>query len=91
MADLFASGLVVDLILLLVAAECVALWLYRRLTGRGPGLRALLPTILAGVGLMLALRGALAGGRDWIWIAAPLAFALLAHLWDLALRWRGGE
>lgn len=89
MAALFAGGLIVDLILLLVAAECVALWLYRRLTGRGPGLRALLPTILAGVGLMLALRAALAGD-DWTRIAAPLALALLAHLWDLALRWRRG-
>jgi len=88
MAELFASGLIIDLIILLVVAECIAIWLYRRLTGRGPELRLLLPTILAGFGLILALRAALGQERDWIWIAAPLAVALVAHLWDLALRWR---
>jgi len=88
MAELFSSGLIIDLILILVAAECLLLWLYRRLTGRGPGLRAMLPTILAGLGLILALRATLTGERDWIWIAAPLFAALLAHLWDIALRWR---
>jgi len=87
MADLFASGRIVDLILCLVVLECMALWLYRRRTGRGPGLTALLPTIAAGAGLLLAWRAALAG-LDWPWIGALLFAALLAHLADLALRWR---
>ncbi len=88
MGEFFASGRVIDLIIVLVAVECLALWLYRRMTGQGPQLRALFPTILAGLGLMLALRSALIGAQHWAWIAAPLVVALLAHLWDLALRWR---
>lgn len=88
MAELFASGLIIDLILIGVIAECLAFWLYRRLTGRGPGLTALFPTILAGAGLMLALRASLTGQQGWVWIAVPLFVALLAHLWDLALRCR---
>lgn len=88
MAELFAGGRIVDLILVLVAAECLVLWLCRRFAGRGPGLRPLLPTIAAGTGLLLALRAALAGA-DWMLVAGALALALAAHLVDLAARWRG--
>ena len=39
LGDLFATGRIVDLILVLVAAEGVALWLWHRRTGRGVPLR----------------------------------------------------
>lgn len=85
MRDLFASGRVVDIILTLVVVEAVALAGWRRLTGRGVALRALTANLLAGGFLLLAVRAALVGA-DWIWVAASLLAALLAHLADLATR-----
>ncbi|GJE28571.1 hypothetical protein [Methylobacterium organophilum] len=85
MEGLFASGRIVDLILVLVVAETLGLVWLRRVLGRGPSLPALLPSLLAGVGLMLALRAALLGSA-WTSIAPWLALSLLAHLADLALR-----
>lgn len=85
MEQLFASGHIVDLILLIMLAEYL-------------GLRALLPrfgaaTALSGVGLyllsgaflLLALRFALTGG-SWIWIGACLAAAGAWHVLDLHRR-----
>jgi hypothetical protein len=45
-----------------------------------------LPTLLAGLGLLLAWRVA-QGGAAWIWVALPLSAAGLAHGWDLWRRW----
>lgn len=86
MAEMFASGRVADLILACLAAEAALIaWLGRR--GQGPGLAALLPFLLAGAAFALALRGALTGAA-WPLVAAALAAAFAAHLWDLAARWR---
>ena len=87
MAELFASGRVVDLILGLMALEGAGLLLLRARTGRGPAPAALLAFLLAGACLMLALRAALVGA-GWGWVALGLAGGLAAHLADLALRWR---
>ncbi|MFZ5558099.1 MAG: hypothetical protein ACOZDY_15495 [Pseudomonadota bacterium] len=88
MAELFAGGRIVDLILGLMVAEGLVLAIYRRRTGRGIALPDLAVNLLAGACLMLALRAALAGS-GWVWAAAWLAAALLAHLADLGRRWRG--
>lgn len=87
MADLFASGRIIDVILVLVLLETLALMLLHQLTGRGPRPRTILPTLTSGLLLMVALRAALADLR-WEFIALPLALALGAHLTDLLLRWR---
>jgi hypothetical protein len=76
----------VDLILVLVAAEALALFAYHRCTGRGIAPRGLIANLLAGAFLLLALRGALVGA-DWVWIGLPISAALLAHLSDLRHRW----
>jgi hypothetical protein len=86
MRDLVLSGRIVDAILLLVAVELVVLTLIRHRTGRGPGGTLLLPNLLAGCALLLALRAAL-GGAAWPWSAAWLAAAGVAHVADLAMRW----
>jgi hypothetical protein len=83
--ELFATGRVVDLILLLVVIEAVAIGLYRRWRG-GPPLGSLLVNLAAGAALLGALRLAL-GGAEWRWIAAMLGVALIAHAADLAARW----
>jgi hypothetical protein len=77
MAQWFASGRIVDLILgvaLLEALLVMALWRGKRWP--------LISNLLAGLCLMLALRGALVSAH-WTLIAACLAAALPAHLCDL--------
>jgi hypothetical protein len=80
LADLFATGRIVDGILALTVLEGCFLVLWRRRTD-------LLITLLAGLGLLAALRLALAGAA-WPWLALALLAALAAHVADLARRWR---
>lgn len=87
MSDLIANGRIVDIVLGFVVLEIALLTVYRRVSGRGIAARDLLFNLLAGVCLLLALRSALAGAA-WIWIAVWLSAALLAHVADLARRWR---
>ncbi|MGI4976647.1 MAG: hypothetical protein ACRYG6_06865 [Janthinobacterium lividum] len=86
MTALFASGRVVDLILLLVLAEAAALLALHRATGRGPRPAALLPNLAAGACLLLALRFGLRGAA-WPVLALCLLGSLAAHLADLRARW----
>ncbi|WPL15806.1 Cyclic di-GMP phosphodiesterase Gmr [Thiorhodovibrio winogradskyi] len=86
MDSLFTSGRIIDPILIMVLAEAVLLWFLRRATGRGPGLKPLLPLLASGFLLLLAVRAALVGA-SWPLIALPLAAALVTHLADLLLRW----
>ncbi|MEH3061342.1 MAG: hypothetical protein PGN33_00760 [Methylobacterium radiotolerans] len=81
----FASGRIVDGILLLVALEALALaWLARR---GGPPLPSLLANLASGAALMLALRAALVGA-GWVAVAGWMLAGLVAHLADLGLRVR---
>ena len=77
----------VDLVIGLVVVEAFAIAIHERATGRGICLRDLLPTLVAGLFLLLALRSAVAG-NDWTLVALPLAAAGVAHAVDLARRWR---
>ena len=88
MQQLVVSGRIVDLILLLVAVEVVVLGCIRARRGSGIEWRALLPNLLAGAALLLALRAAITGAA-WPWIALWLAVAGLAHVADLRTRWQG--
>jgi hypothetical protein len=87
MQDLFANGRIVDLILLLMVVEAAVLGLHNRLTGRGLPVRQVITVLLAGGFLMLALRASLTGA-SWSWVALFLGLGLVAHLADLAGRWR---
>jgi len=87
MTDFFASGRVADLILLVLAIEAVVLMLWHRRTGQGLDGRAILGLTLPGVALVLALRFALTGAW-WGWIGLVLGAAFLAHLFDVATRFR---
>ncbi len=86
MAELFASGNIVLIVLALIVLEVLALVVYRRRTGRGPVPGDVLPNIVSGACLFLALRAALLDSR-WPVIAAWLVLALAAHLVDLKRRW----
>ncbi|MCR9176908.1 MAG: hypothetical protein NXI19_13010 [Alphaproteobacteria bacterium] len=85
--SLVASGTIAWVALAVLAAEFVALSLYFRVTGRGVSPRNALPMLLAGAGLWGALAAALTGA-EWIWVALGATVALMAHVFDLAVRWR---
>jgi len=87
MAQLFASGRIADLILAVLAVQCLALALWHRRTGRGVPPAELLGFALAGACLLLALRAALTGAA-WPGIALWLALAGAAQVYDLSRRWR---
>lgn len=87
MSDWFASGRIVDAILVMVAVEALVLTAVAARRGRGPRGARLFWNLAAGAALLLALRAALAGAA-WPWAAAALAAALLAHVLDLHARWR---
>ena len=85
MESLVATGGLLDLVLLLIGVEIVVLWFTRKRVKRLPTLRYLLPNILAGAALILALRLSLSGA-SWVWIPTLLTLSLIAHLSDLWLR-----
>ena len=87
MPDLFASGRLVDLILVVVVVEAAALLVYWSRARRGIAPRDLLPNLCAGAFLLLALRATLAGS-GWMLASFFLAAAGLAHLTDVTRRWR---
>jgi hypothetical protein len=87
-AGLFASGRIVDIILLLMLLEGIALLAYHYKTKRGLTPVAVLSNLLAGGFLLLALRAAMTAA-SWEWIALWLLLALGGHLLDLFMRWRG--
>ncbi len=87
MADLFARGRLVDLVLIVVVIEAAFLLLYWRHSRRGIAPLDLLPNLCAGAFLLLALRATLAGD-GWISASACLMAAGLSHLFDLWHRWR---
>jgi hypothetical protein len=88
MAELFANGRVVELVLILAGIELVCLVGYWTLTQRGVSPAVLLPNLCAGIFLLLALRLVLAGVA-WEYCCGCLAAAGFAHVADLRQRWRG--
>jgi len=86
-SGLVLSGLAIDAILVLVLLEAIVLSALHLRTRRGIAPADLLPNLLAGAFLLLALRAALTAAR-WEWIALALSAAFAAHLTDLARRWR---
>lgn len=85
MRELFTSGRIADVALVLLAIEGALLCALRQRPARVRA--AMLTGLLPGVFLLLALRAALAGD-EWYRLAAFMAAALVAHLADLWRRWR---
>ena len=78
----------IDLILVLIGIEALALMITRRGQGGSYGRFDILLTLLPGAFVFLALRMALAGAA-WPWVPAALAASLIAHGLDLWARLRG--
>lgn len=88
MGELFHSGRIIDLILIMLMLE--AAWItynYHR-NHRGPAPADACANLAAGACLLLAVRAALVDAA-WPWVALGLAAALAAHIWDMKRRWRG--
>ena len=83
MAELFASGRVLEFILAGMGLEAIGLvWLQHR-TGLAPS--AVLPYLLSGMAMLLAWRLSI-GGAWWGWISACLLLGGALHLLDLRRR-----
>ena len=84
----FLSGVhAVDLILAIVAIEIAAITVYWHTRHRGIAPAQLLPNLLAGALLLIALRLSLSS-YSWPWYTACLALAGIANIADLRQRWR---
>jgi hypothetical protein len=90
LAELFASGRIINFIVLLLVLESVAVLAAQRLLKRSLGWLAISVGLCAGLALLLALRESLLGAR-WQAVAAWLAAAFVAHLFDLHIRLKGAR
>jgi len=89
MEQLFASGSIIDLILVIFAVEAAIVLVYLRRSGllrSGRGVGGLFANIAAGACLLLAVRAALTD-TAWQWVALWIGLSLPFHLADLAARW----
>jgi hypothetical protein len=88
LARLFASGRIVDWIVLILILEWVSVLVMQRVVKRSLSLVALSVGLGAGLALLLALRESLIGAR-WQAVAAWLAAAFVTHILDLRIRLKG--
>lgn len=85
--ELIAGGRIVDIMVVFVVLEVIALIVYWKKTGKGVPTIPLLANVGAGGSLMLAL-GATLRDASTTAIAAFLVASLVFHTADIALRWR---
>ena len=79
---LFANGHVIDLVLALIALEILVLRVWLRRATAAP-----MPTLIAGIGLLVAWRFSQAGWH-WGYAAVALSAAGAAHCCDIWRLWR---
>ncbi len=77
----------IDFVIAMTVLEAAALAMYHHRTGKGLAPSDFVPTLAAGLALMLAVRAGVSGA-GWTWVAAGLSAAGLAHLADVRRRWR---
>jgi low temperature requirement protein LtrA len=76
----------VDLVIAITMLEAMAVFAYRRRTGRGMPTRALVLSLAPGLFLIAALRCSVTAA-GWGWIMLFLAAAGVGHAADLWQRW----
>lgn len=87
LSQAIATGRMFDIIAIVMVVEAAGLWLYRRISGHGPGTREVLASIGAGFCLVVAFRVAMAGAAT-AWTLFFLSCALAAHVLDMERRLR---
>jgi len=90
LAKLFASGQIVDWIVLILVLESLAVLAAQRMLKRALGWLALSVGLCAGLAWLVALRESLLGAR-WQTVAAWLGAAFVAHIADLRIRLKGAR
>ena len=90
MAAFLPDAWIVDAIIALVAVEGIVLAVWRARTGGGLTVAGTLANLSSGAALLLALRMAITGGLSAS-VLALLSVALIAHVADLASRWKAGS
>jgi hypothetical protein len=90
MATYLDNGRLIDGIIALVALEALLLVALRAFFDRGPASASSIANCMSGAGLLLALRAAIADAPFAV-IGACLLAALIAHVADLAMRWRASS
>jgi hypothetical protein len=85
--QLFSSGAIVYVVLLLMVVEGIVLTLLNRTSAIGPSPKLVWSNLLAGAALVMALQTALLH-QTWHLTAVWLAAALAAHVFDLYVKWR---
>ncbi len=84
MRSLIDTGHIGYAIIALTLLEIGGFAAYRRVSGDGPTLPAILPNILAGDFILLAWP---LSANHWTWAAICLLGALIAHSTDMLRRW----
>ena len=79
------TGRLIDAIFVLLIVECAVLVIIGRRIGLARPVVAVTSVLLPGVFLMLAIRFALTDAAP-LAVAGALLAALVAHVWDVALR-----
>ena len=79
-------ALMVDAVMVFTAVELLLLWAWRRTTGTGLVAADYALSLLSGLLLMGAMRGALTPGAGW-WPLACVAASGVCHGLDLRQRW----
>jgi uncharacterized membrane protein SirB2 len=87
MQELFASAVLIDLVIALTVLEGLAIAAWHARTGRGLAPADYALNLVSGLCLMVALRCALLQA-SWLWIALSLLAAGVAHAADIWKRWR---
>jgi hypothetical protein len=90
MKDLLVTGHLIDVALVVVGLEALALVAARARLGRGLRPLDVLGQLLAGLLLMLAVRCAVTGA-DYRWTLAFVSASFPAHVFDLARRSRAAS
>lgn len=81
-----STARLVDIIIALVVLEMIALCTYRVVKHRGMRVSEVISFLGAGIGLMLALRVLISGGRFALFATAMLAAGIF-HVWHVKQRW----
>lgn len=90
MTEIAAAAPLIDAVIVFTAIEMSALLSLYRLTGKGVAPRDFLANMVAGLCLMLALRGVVRdAGIEWL--ALFLLAAGVAHGIDILMRWRRSQ
>ena len=88
--DLILSGRIVDIVLVVLLLELIAVSVLYKTRGTGIAPYPLMVNIGAGGSLALGIKASVTGA-GWHWIAVWLVTSLVFHVLDVSHRWQKGR